>query len=196
MARPLEFDRDQALDAALEVFWCHGYEGTSLRMLLEAMGISHSSFYQSFGSKQELFERVVHRYLDRLVEEMQAGMEEAPSAYAFLETLLTDLADEARQGDTRGDLLLNTATEFGQQDESIAALVLAGKQRPLRVIQHAVTQAQRAGDVDASADPESLARYVLMSYAGLKTMIKAGGTEEEVRSAAELAVKVLRSASN
>lgn len=192
MARPPEFDREEVLDAAMDVFWRHGYESTSLRMLLDAMGLSYSSFYQTFGSKRELFELALHRYLDVLVEEMESGLEKAPSASAFLEALLRGVADEAREGDARGDLLLNTATEFGQRDESIAALVLAGKQRPLQVLHTAVKQAQREGTVDASTDADVLARYVLMSYAGLKTMVKAGGTADEVESAAGLALKALQ----
>jgi len=192
MARPREFDRTDALDAAMHVFWQHGYEASSLRKLLDAMDLSYSSFYQTFGSKRKLFKEALHRYLDLVVQDMHTALEEAPSAYAFLKALLIGVADDAREGDTRGDLLMNTATEFGQQDASIAALVLAGKRRPLGVICAAVEQAQREGDVDAAQETDALARYVLMSYAGLKTMVKAGGTAEEVQSAAELALRTLR----
>ncbi len=62
MARPREFDEDQVLQKALHVFWHKGYEGTSLADLLAGMGLTKSSLYKAFGSKEALFRRVIARY--------------------------------------------------------------------------------------------------------------------------------------
>ena len=64
--RPREFDRDQALAAATDLFWRHGFEGASLAQLREAMGgISSASFYAAFTSKEALYREVLAGYLDR-----------------------------------------------------------------------------------------------------------------------------------
>ena len=62
--RPRAFDVDKALDSALELFWTHGYEGTSLAMLTEAMGINVPSLYAAFGNKETLFRKALERYLE------------------------------------------------------------------------------------------------------------------------------------
>src|SRR5919204_2338880 len=62
--RPRSFDADTALDRALDVFWRHGYEGTSLADLTAAIGINKPSLYAAFGNKEELFGKVLTRYLD------------------------------------------------------------------------------------------------------------------------------------
>ena len=62
MARPREFDEDEVLDRAMHVFWAKGYEGTSMADLLSAMGLTNSSLYKAFGSKENLFRRTMERY--------------------------------------------------------------------------------------------------------------------------------------
>src|ERR1700744_2545866 len=63
MSRTREFDLDDAVNAALHVFWRKGYEGTSLTDLTEALGINRPSLYAAFGSKEQLFLRAIERYL-------------------------------------------------------------------------------------------------------------------------------------
>jgi AcrR family transcriptional regulator len=60
--RPRNFDKAEALDAALELFWKHGYEGTSMAMLTESIGVNVASLYAAFGNKERLFVQCVERY--------------------------------------------------------------------------------------------------------------------------------------
>src|ERR1700754_3553417 len=62
-ARPAAFDRCAALNAAMKLFWERGYEGTSFDDLTAAMGISASSFYNSFGSKERLYQEAIEAYM-------------------------------------------------------------------------------------------------------------------------------------
>src|SRR5213083_579727 len=62
--RPRAFDPDTALDRAMHVFWAKGYEGASLSDLTRAMRINRPSLYAAFGNKEQLFRKVLDRYVD------------------------------------------------------------------------------------------------------------------------------------
>ena len=78
--RPREFDVDEALDRALQVFWRKGYEGASLPDLTEAMGINRPSLYAAFGNKEELFRKALDRYAERAGGLRLASAERADGA--------------------------------------------------------------------------------------------------------------------
>ncbi len=83
LGRPIEFDPQQALDAAMHVFWQRGYEATSLENLLAAMDIGKSSFYQAYGSKPELFQKCLENYRDASVDRLRALLDQSASGKAF-----------------------------------------------------------------------------------------------------------------
>ena len=64
MARPKEFDPDEVLDRALDVFWEKGFEGTSVQDLVDHMGINRGSIYGTFGDKHRLFQQALERYFE------------------------------------------------------------------------------------------------------------------------------------
>jgi AcrR family transcriptional regulator len=59
------FDKEIALEQAMEVFWCNGYAGTSLTDLTNAMGINKPSLYSAFGNKEELYKSTLTRYVEK-----------------------------------------------------------------------------------------------------------------------------------
>lgn len=190
--RPLEFDPDQALQAAMDVFWRQGYEATSLQDLLQAMGLSKSSFYQAFGSKHELFQRCLALFRERQVKRMLSALQRAPSGREFLRGILRSTAQEARAACPKGCLIMNTATEFAGRDPIVAELVADGTRDFAGVFRAAVIRAQEEGDVARDRDPDTLARYVVTTMSGLKTMVKAGLSPAAVTEVAEVALGALR----
>src|ERR1700743_3522276 len=90
--RPREFDLDQALERALDLFWRRGYEGTSMSDLTDALGITRASLYAAFGSKEGLFQRVMDRYEARSGA-YRAAAEVAPTALEAVRLLVTGPVD-------------------------------------------------------------------------------------------------------
>lgn len=182
IGRPLEFDPDSALETAMQLFWTQGYEHTSVQDLLNAMNLSKSSLYQAFGSKQQLFRQCVSRYTDFLTGRLREGLAGAPSGRrfieAFLNAVLTDLDGDAQR---RGCLVMNTASEFAQNEADIARDVAQSIERFRGVLQAAVERAQREGDIPPGRDARQLANYLVSSMSGLKNQAKAGADAETLR---------------
>jgi len=182
MGRPLEFDRDEALDVAMRVFWSRGYKATSLQDLLHAMDLSKSSFYQSFGSKHELLQRNIDRYRRAVTASMQARLAQAPSGRRFIEDILHETAQDTHPADRQwGCLVMNCASEFARSDAVVADLVMDSIRGFEEVFRQAVERAQQEGDIAPEQDAVALARYLASSRSGLLTMAKAGVEPEALR---------------
>ena len=175
VGRPLEYDPAEALDAAMQAFWRRGYEGTSMQDLLDATGLSKSSFYQAFSGKHQAFQHALAHYCDNVTAGLRDRLDGADSGWSFIEGVLLDAADEARMsGDPRGCMIVNVATEFSTRDPRIRDLIADGAKRVTQVFILAVKQAQAEGDIPVARDPHVLGRYLLSSLSGIRTMVKAG----------------------
>jgi TetR/AcrR family transcriptional repressor of nem operon len=191
--RPREFDVDDTRDIAMNLFWSQGYDATSLNDLLSAMGLSKSSFYQTFESKLALFENCLGRYREILVGTMMDGLANAPSAIAFINFAIVDVANDTSDPlGRRGCLMMNTATEFAQRDPGIARCVEAGIEATRDVFLVAITKAQAAGDINSTARTEVLADYLVTIVSGLKTQVKAGASHDQIADVAKLSVIALQ----
>lgn len=121
MARPIEFDRFQALNRALELFWRQGFQATSLADLLASMGISRSSFYAAFGDKRRLFTTCLDLFASRLTRRLQRARAHAEPLDALQDFLEHSLLPA---GDTRGRwgcMLVNTVLELAGVDDELSA---------------------------------------------------------------------------
>ncbi len=175
LGRPLTYDPEQVLDAAMRLFWRQGYEGTSLQDLMNGMRLSKSSLYQAFGSKRQLFLRCIGRYQKLTLAEMEARLDRCPTGHAFVaETLLQVVDQDNELANPRGCLVTNTATEFSQSDAAIATSVRQGLAAYQAVFQAAAVRGQADGSIRRDWTPELLAQYLVTGMSGLRTMVKAG----------------------
>jgi len=176
----------------MQTFWTRGYAATSLQDLLASMGLSKSSLYQTYGSKQQLFERCIDHYRHQFTATLAARLETAPSALDFIRDTLYAATDEIRHGHPRrGCLIMNTASEIGQDNEEIARHVSEGIRALHRIFQRAVERAQAEGDIPLERDSATLAHYLVTHLAGLHTMVKAGASRRETKATAATALRAL-----
>ena len=112
MARPREFDEAIALEAAIECFWQHGYEATSMRDLADKMGISTPSLYNTYGDKHALFVQALERYLDHsaraLIKQLEDSLSPKQAIRRFIEEIIERSVNDRER---RGCFLINSALE-------------------------------------------------------------------------------------
>ena len=111
--RPMQFDPEQALQKAMLLFWARGYEATSTAQLMAAMGLSKSSLYQTFGSKDALFNLCLDRYGEMTAGYMRETLAQAESPKQFLLDLVEAIAGYHGEDGPNGCLLVNSACELG-----------------------------------------------------------------------------------
>lgn len=192
MSRTKEFRPEEALDAAVQLFWCRGYEATSMRDLLDGMGIGRGSFYDTFGDKRTLFlaaldrfEHVRTSWIDEALEGSGLdGIEEV-----FRRTIEGVVRFEPR----RGCLLANTAVELAPHDPEVAARISRHVRHTEEAFAGALVRAQGVGEIPEHSDPKVLARFLVSNLHGLRVLARAGSDRETLEDAARVALKALRS---
>lgn len=193
MSRHKEFDVEEALERAMELFWRQGYEATSLVDLTGYLGIGKGSFYNAFGGgKHELYLRVLdryrHRWGDRMVAELSGSRPVKPAIRRLLEMMSEqDLADP----DRRGCMVVNAATELVPHDPEAERRVVANFLRLEDALRAAIARGQTTGEIPSEKDPSTLAHFLLTTIQGLRIVGKAARDRAALEDTIDVAMGTL-----
>ena len=158
---PKQFDRDQALERALETFWEHGYRGTSMRHLLDPMQIGRQSLYDTFGGKHELFVESLTRYMDRMMAPMLVLLDEPRPAMECLHGLFDVWLQMTDEGASKGCLAVMATSELAKEDAAVSQLLHASFLRMEDALRRTLRRAQQEGDLSSDIDPLDTARLIM-----------------------------------
>jgi TetR/AcrR family transcriptional regulator, transcriptional repressor for nem operon len=178
--RPAQFDRDDALAALLWLLWSKGYDAATQEEMLAASGLSSSTLYRSFGTKVDILEAALARYLV-LLDEMFAPLEHGRRGVADVDAFLDHL--EAQFGGplgTAGCLVWNTMQNPISANPRIKTLTERHMQRLRRGLTAALQRAADAGEPLPSA-PESLADALRAGVIGVQARGRAGDIVDAIR---------------
>lgn len=194
MARTKEFDTDQALQAAMELFWAQGYAATSMADLVDHLGIARASIYGTFGGKEQLYLAALDRYSaivdPQLVETLSRPGPVLPTIHALVQSYVATSTGTTR---SRGCFVVNTAVELGPHDSAAEHRVQASWRHLETLLTAALTRAKAQHELAGSADPRTLARFLLVFLQGVRVTGKAAPNTAIVRDAAAQAVSLLSS---
>jgi len=185
MARPKAFQVPDALDRAMHVFSAQGFTATSLDDLTAAMGISRSSFYDTFGSKHDLFLAAITHYNETVLPHHLAPLD-APgnSLKQAITQIFTAIIDDARtDAENTAWLLAKTACEVCPEDEQATQIIAAGFETVEKTFQDAIAAAQQTGEIPPWRDPRALAHYFTAALSGVAVIARTRpepGTLEDI----------------
>jgi AcrR family transcriptional regulator len=180
---------NKALDAAVEVFWRHGYEGSSIAALKGAMGISTPSLYAAFGSKDELFRRAVERYDEKYGELFRAALEEPTALRVFESLIRAAIVQATRARHPDGCLLVQGALASGPDADPARTVLIHYRRAAEAAIRERFERAEREGDLPPPLEPRQLARFVWTVSQGAAVQAAGGATRSELETVCAMAVR-------
>jgi TetR/AcrR family transcriptional regulator, copper-responsive repressor len=184
--RPRAFDRDDALDRAMRLFWQRGYEATSVSDLTDAMGITPPSLYAAFGDKKQLFLEAVDRYQAGPGSFAQRALCEEPTAERAMRCLLMGTIDSFFEPkSSKGCMVVLAATNCTSESSDILE-ELAGRRRLAeRLIRDRIVAGREANELPASTDVDTLAGLIITTLYGLSIKARDGASRASLRKVVE-----------
>ncbi len=185
------FDVDVALQKAGETFWSHGYEATSMRDLLEAMGIQKGSFYDTYGSKKAAYLRSLEQYAGNRFADFEK-LVEGQGPKQSLRTLIDAIFEDCISPEGhRGCMIVNCALELAHTDTAAQRTVQRTLEYHEQSYADLIRAAQGAGEIDAKLDADATAKALLAIVIGMRVFSRAGSSRATLRTLADQALGLL-----
>ncbi len=186
-----QFDVDVALERAGEAFWSHGYETTTMRDLLSAMGIHKGSFYDTYGSKKKVYLMALDQYMATRFAQFQESVARLTPRRA-LEVHLNDIFKECIGVDGyRGCMAINCALELAHSDKAAQKAVLRAFKGHEKFLFEHIEAAQAAGELSAEIDAVATAKAMFVIVMGMRVYSRAGAPKATLRTLADQALALL-----
>ena len=190
MVRPREFDTQIAIDQALSIFRKQGYKGSSLQDLIRAMGISKSSFYETFGSKHALFLMTLTRFRETKAVYHFTDPNNNTPAKTLITNMFMQLIDSVIDGEG-GCMFGSSAIEFSDTDPEVTERITNGIQQLEKMFYRLLILEQKNGDVLENKSIRVIARQLTTTFYGIQVMANANFNREELNEIALKAISML-----
>jgi AcrR family transcriptional regulator len=189
--RPISFDRDAALEAAMLLFWERGFEGTSIADLTAAMGLNPSSIYAAFGDKHALFSLVVKRYLETRAQYATEALQE-PTLEKVIRALFDNtVAFLTTPGHPPTCMTLAGAMGCSVDAAPARELMTEIRRQNEGAIRERLLEARKTRELSKEVNVDDYTRYLSLLLAGLSIQAANGSTKAELKRIAQLALRHL-----
>jgi AcrR family transcriptional regulator len=187
--RPRNFDREAALQRAMELFWTKGYESASMADLTAAMGIASPSLYAAFGSKEELFREAVQHYSATEGLEIWGGATQAGTTYEAIQRyLMTTARVFTRSDKPPGCLIVLSGLHPGEHSDTVRRELIRMRTQNVEGLKLRLQQGVAAGEIAAAADLDAIARYYVTVQQGMSIQARDGASQPELEAVARAAL--------
>ncbi|WP_201007547.1 TetR/AcrR family transcriptional regulator [Paenibacillus glycanilyticus] len=192
MARNKEFDMNVVLRKAMEVFGHYGYEGTSLPILLQELGIARQSLYDTYGTKKDLFIKAVKHYVNEKSSAVVVYLEKSESVKEAINAIFREIVFVLQDEDRRNEcFILNSAIDQVPHEPEIAALFEEDRIKLERAFHDALVRGKRRQELSTEQDLQALARYLYHARYALTQVAKLTSNPEVLEDFAKVSLSIL-----
>lgn len=192
MPRTKQFNEEEILKKAMELFWERGFHATSIQNLVTCLGINRASLYDTFGGKEELFNKVFAYYRKKNGDTLRSTLEQEKSVKAGFCRLFEDAIEKAQTDMAqKGCFVVNTTTELIPGDETIHNALRENKENAERIFIEHIQKGIESGEIDASKDAESIGPMLFALFSGLQVMAKVDPDPNKLRKLVKSGLSVL-----
>ena len=192
MARHKEFDQDEALRKAMEVFWTRGYQATSMQNLVEHMGINRQSLYDTFGDKHSLFLKALDRYHEFETRKLLEFIDRPGSVKKAFRQLFAAVIEGMFTNDQqRGCMMNNSMSELGARCQATAEKTIQNMRSIEDAFYRALLRGKKEGELKLVRDPRAMARFLFNNFQGLVLTAKATQDRKTLEDVVKVTLSVL-----
>lgn len=192
MPRNKQFDEQQVLEKAMELFWKKGYNGTSIQDLVEHLGINRASLYDTYGGKDALFEKTFEYYQQINAQKTKELLAQTPSVKEGLRNLFGLLIEQAvKDADKKGCFVVNTTTELIPNDEKWLPVLNRNRNTFENLFFQHLQRGVAQGEISPDKDLKSIAALLFALNNGLQVVAKINPSKMDLMKIAEAGMQVL-----
>jgi TetR/AcrR family transcriptional regulator, transcriptional repressor for nem operon len=192
MARTKDFDESEVLEKAIKLFWQKGYNGTSMQDLVDGLGISRSSIYDTFGDKHQLYLRALCAYRQDAIAARDRILNASVPAKAAIRQLMNITIDQMiRDKQHKGCFLVNSAIENAHHDKETSAIICENDQQVENAFCEVIKRGQTNGEIASKQDPRALARFLFNNIVGIQVTAKSATDKAAFDDVVGLTMSVL-----
>jgi len=192
MARIKAFNKEEVLKKAVDLFWAQGYNATSANDLVNHLGLSRSSLYDTFGDKRQLFLLSLEQYHNKIIGQMISFIENSDDIRATLVSLFEFIIDQDIASKVpKGCFMVNSAIELSAFDPEIAVIVNANQRSVEHALEMALEKARQNGQLRASYNPDSLSKFFFNTISGIRVAIRSKQDPKALKEIVKVSLLVL-----
>jgi TetR/AcrR family transcriptional repressor of nem operon len=192
MARHKEFDRDEALQKAMEVFWSRGYEAASMQDLVKHMGINRQSLYDTFGDKHTLYLRALDHYREVEGRKVFALLAQPGSVKKSVRQLFEGVVEGSLcDRERRGCFMGNAMSELAGRCKETAKRTCSNMAATEEAFYRTLLRGRKQGELKHVRDLRAVARFLYSSLQGLSLMAKATQDRKKLDDVVKITLSVL-----
>src|SRR3569833_690038 len=192
MGKTKLFDEQAVLQKAICLFWDKGYNGTSMQDLVDGLGISRSSLYDTFGDKHALFLRSLENYRQMAAAKFQTIINESPTSKGAVRGLLDFTTRELLNDDEhKGCFLVFAAVEVAPHDDEVNKIICQNDKQIEDFFYTAIKNGQDKGEISICQYSRTLAGFIINAIKGIRVTAKSTNDKKHFKDIIDLTMSVL-----